>query len=90
MAKVKFTAALKRFFPSLAETSVEAGNVHDVIKALEKKYPGFSGYIVDDTGQLRQHVNVFVKDHLVKDRVKLSDPVSEEDEVLIFQALSGG
>jgi molybdopterin converting factor small subunit len=90
MAKVKFTSALKRFFPSLSETSVEASNIHEVIEALEKKHPGLSGYIVDDAGQLRQHVNVFVKDDLIKDRIMLSDKVEEEDEIHIFQALSGG
>lgn len=90
MAKVKFTSALKRFFPALSETSVNATNVHDVITALEKKHPGLSGYLVDDAGQLRQHVNVFVKDSLIQDRIKLSDIVADEDEILIFQALSGG
>ncbi len=90
MAKVKFTSALKRFFPALSETSVNATNVHDVIIALEKKHPGLSGYLVDDAGQLRQHVNVFVKDSLIQDRIKLSDIVADEDEILIFQALSGG
>jgi molybdopterin converting factor small subunit len=90
MVKVKFTSALRRFFPTLSETTVEASNIRDVIKALEKTYPGLSGYLVDDAGRLRQHVNVFVKDDLIKDRVQLSDPVKEDDEVLIFQALSGG
>jgi sulfur-carrier protein len=90
MAKVKFTSALKRFFPSLSEISVEANDVHEVIEALEKEHPGLSSYIVDDAGQLRQHVNVFVKDDLIKDRIRLSDKVEKEDEILIFQALSGG
>lgn len=90
MVNVKFTSALKRFFPTLAETSVEAKNVRDVINALEKSHPGLSSYLVDDAGRLRQHVNVFVMDDLIKDRIKLSDPVKENDEVLIFQALSGG
>jgi molybdopterin synthase sulfur carrier subunit len=90
MVKVKFTSALKRFFPTLSETLVEASNIHDVIKALDKTHPGLSGYIVDDAGRLRQHVNVFVQDDLIKDRIKLSDPVKDNDEVLIFQALSGG
>ncbi len=90
MVKVKFTSALKKFFPSLSETMVEASTIQDVIKALEKSHPGLSGYLVDDAGRLRQHVNVFVKDDLIKDRDRLSDPVKENDEVLIFQALSGG
>jgi len=90
MPKVKFTSALKRFFPSLSETVVEATTIHDVIRSIEKKYPGISNYLVDDAGRLRQHVNVFVQDELIRDREQLSDVVNEKDEVLIFQALSGG
>lgn len=90
MPKVKFTSALKRFFPTLEETVVEASSVHEVINVLEQKHPGLSTYLVDDTGKLRQHVNVFIKNELIRDRDKLSDAVQKNDEVLIFQALSGG
>lgn len=90
MPKVKFTSALKRFFPSLEEVDVEAGSVRDLIVELEKKHPGISSYLVDERGQLRQHVNVFVKDELIHDRETLSDSVKKNDVVLIFQALSGG
>ena len=90
MPKVKFTAALKRFFPSLQETVVEGTSVFEVVAALEQKHPGLSTYLVDDTGKLRQHVNVFIKNELIQDRDKLSDAVHENDEMFIFQALSGG
>jgi molybdopterin synthase sulfur carrier subunit len=90
MPKVKFTSALKRFFPSLQETVVEASSIQEVITVLEKKYPGLSTYLVDDTGKLRQHVNVFIRNELIRDRDKLSDVVQKNDEVFIFQALSGG
>ena len=90
MPKVKFTSALKRFFPTLTETDVEAATIKDVIQSIEKKYPGISTYLVDDTGRLRQHVNVFVQDELIRDREQLSDKVDARAEVLIFQALSGG
>ena len=90
MPKVKFTSALKRFFPTLTDTVVEANTIQGVIDSLEQKYPGLSSYLVDDSGQLRQHVNVFVQDELIMDRERLSDSVSDKDEILIFQALSGG
>jgi molybdopterin converting factor small subunit len=90
MPTVKFTSALKRFFPSLDEVNVEATTVHDVLVALEQKHPGLSSYLVDESGLLRQHVNVFVKDELIRDREKLTDTVQKNDVVLIFQALSGG
>lgn len=90
MAIVKFTSALKRFFPALSETAFDAENIRHVLYKLEEKYPGISSYIVDDAGQLRQHVNIFLRGELIKDRVNLSDEVMPNDEVLIFQALSGG
>jgi molybdopterin converting factor small subunit len=90
MAKVKFTSALKRFFPTLSVMEVHASNVHDVLVEVEKKFPGISGYLVDDAGCLRQHVNIFIKDELIKDRISLTDHLNDQDEVTIFQALSGG
>lgn len=90
MPNVKFTSALKRFFPTLSETSLEAENIRAVLAKLEEKYPGISTYIIDDAGQLRQHVNIFLRGELIKDRIHLSDEVKPNDEVLIFQALSGG
>jgi molybdopterin converting factor small subunit len=90
MPKVKFTSALKRFFPTLEEVEVDANTVFELLAELEQKHPGLSSYLVDETGHLRQHVNVFVKDELIRDREKLSDSVQKNDVVLIFQALSGG
>ncbi|HAA14440.1 MAG TPA: molybdenum cofactor biosynthesis protein MoaD, partial [Cytophagales bacterium] len=44
----------------------------------------------DDQGQLRKHVNVFVGNTLIADRIGLSDALTAQDEVYIMQALSGG
>jgi len=90
MAKVKLTSALKRFFPTLSELTVKASTIHDVLIALEEKYPGISGYLVEEDGRLRKHVNIFVKGELIRDRNELTDSLTDQDEVLIFQALSGG
>lgn len=90
MPKVKFTSALKRFFPTLEELVIDGNSIHELLVALEQKHPGLSSYLIDDSGKLREHVNVFIKNELIRDREKLSDAVQQHDEVLIFQALSGG
>ena len=90
MAKVKFTSALNRFFPNLKEMEVQGNTVNHIIAAINKEIPGLNTYLLDDDGSLRKHVNIFVKDELIQDRAKLSDAVHEKDEVLIYQALSGG
>ncbi len=90
MANVRFTSALKRFFPTLAEGHIDGNTVRETLSNIEKTYPGILNYLVEDNGQLRKHVNIFVRGELIKDRATLNDSVGAQDELLIFQALSGG
>ena len=91
MAHVKFTRHLVRYFPALGDNvKVNGRLVADIIIELDTQYPGLAAYIVDERGALRKHVNIFVGGHLIHDRTTLQDPVQEDDQVYIFQALSGG
>ena len=69
---------------------VEAANVKEVFSALETAYPNISDYLMDEHGALRHHINIFIAGKMMNDRDNLTDTIKEEDEVLIFQALSGG
>ena len=90
MVKVRFTTALNRFFPDLREMDVDAFTVNEVITKAEDLHPGIKSYLLEEDGSLRKHVNIFIDEELIGDRRGLTDPVSEGNEVLIFQALSGG
>jgi hypothetical protein len=90
MPYVKFTRHLQRFFPTLAEGEVPGATVREVVDELERRHPGFASYIVDETGRLRRHVNVFVGEESVRDRERLGDAVGPGDRIWILQALSGG
>jgi molybdopterin synthase sulfur carrier subunit len=91
MATVKFTRHLQRFFPDLREIEeVEGQTVAAIVAALDARYPGLAGYILDDQGALRRHVNIFLGKELIHDRQQLQDPVATHDQLYIFQALSGG
>ena len=90
MALVNFTSALKRFYPDLQPVIVEAETIVEVLAALEKRHAGLSDFLVDEHGTLRPHINIFIGDRLITDRENLDDRVGERDEILIFQALSGG
>jgi hypothetical protein len=90
MAHVAFTRHLQRFFPNLTEGEVPGTTVREVIDELERRHPGFASYIVDDTGRLRRHVNVFVGEEPIHDRERLGDALTPEAKVFILQALSGG
>ena len=90
MAIVKFTYALKRFFPKLTDTTAAGKTLRAVLEELEARYPGVTRYVLDDQGRLRQHVNIFIDGTMIKDRNALSDPFQENSEIYIMQALSGG
>ena len=90
MPHVTFTRHLQRFFPRLAEGEVPGATVREVIDELERRHPGLASYLVDETGRLRRHVNVFVGAEPIHDRERLGDGLAEGDKVFILQALSGG
>jgi hypothetical protein len=46
--------------------------------------------VLDDQGSLRRHVAVYVGGRPVVDRIGLDDPVGPEEEIYVFQALTGG
>lgn len=91
MAKVKFTRHLVRYFPTLDDTvEVNGRNITEILSSLDQQYPGLAAYIIDEQGTLRKHVNIFVAGNLIHDRKTLQDAVGDDDQVYIFQALSGG
>ena len=90
MAHVAFTRHLQRFFPSLTECEVPATTVREVIVELDRLHPGLASYLLDETGRLRRHVNIFVGEEPIYDRTTLTDPVTPDARVFILQALSGG
>lgn len=91
MAKVSFTKHLLRYFPGLEDgTEVPGGTVAEVVRNLDARYKGLAGYLLEDDGSLRQHVNIFLGDELIRDRGTLGDEVNEDSQIFILQALSGG
>jgi hypothetical protein len=90
MPKVQFTRHLLAHFPTLTEVEVEGATVRQVVVSLDERYPGLGGYLTDDQGSLRRHVNIFVNEELIRDRTRLSDAVRPKDRLFVMQALSGG
>ena len=91
MDQIRFTRHLSRYFPALAEREEVSGEtVAEIVAALDERHPGLAAYLVDERGSLRKHVNIFLGQELIHDRKQLSDAVGEDDQIFIFQALSGG
>lgn len=89
MALVHFTPNLRRHV-DCPSAVVEGTTVCEVLDRVFRDNPRLRGYVLDDQGEVRKHIGVFVDGELVKDRQRLSDPVSAGSEVHVMQALSGG
>ena len=89
MPVVSFTSALQRFLRA-PDTIVEGNTVGAALAAVFAEQPALRGYVLDDQGAVRRHVNVYVNGELVRDRVGLSDTVGTDDHIYVFQALTGG
>lgn len=90
MPRVQFTKHLVRFFPALRDGEFAGATLAEVLASIDRAHPGLAGYLVDDRGAIRKHVNVFLGDDLVRDRERVSDPLPPGRTISIFQALSGG
>jgi molybdopterin synthase sulfur carrier subunit len=73
-----------------AELSLAATSVRAVLAEIERRHPALHRSICDETGKMRQHVNLFVNTHHMRDRNGLETPLVPGDEVTILPAVSGG
>jgi sulfur-carrier protein len=89
MARVSFTPNLQTHVPC-PPTTCPGTTAREVLDGVFATNPRLRSYIVDEQGRLRRHVNVYINESTVRDRIALSDPVAPDDEIFVFQALSGG
>ena len=89
MARVTFTPHLQRFLDA-PPVDVSATTVAEALDAVFAANPRLRGYLLDERGQLRRHVTIFIGDAPIRDRTTLSDAIGAETEVFVLQALSGG
>jgi molybdopterin synthase sulfur carrier subunit len=73
-----------------ATVTVDASDLRSAIDQLDAKFPGFRGRLLDDDGQPRQFVNLFLNDEDVRLGRGLDAPVTSTDEIAIVPAVAGG
>lgn len=87
---VRVPTTLRTLTAGESEVAVEGGTLAEVIVALEALHPGFRERLLDDDGQLRRFVNVFVADDDVRFLDGLDTPVPAGETVSIIPAVAGG
>ncbi len=89
MTTLSFTPNLRRHVKTPI-SRVEGATVREVLEGYFQANPQVRSYMLDDQGILRKHVVIFLNKELIRDRTELSDPVGENDDIFVVQALSGG
>lgn len=89
MASVAFTDNLKRHV-ACPPGPGEGTTIWQVLDDYFSRNPAVRSYVLDEHGSLRKHMAVFVDGRMIRDRINLTDPVSNDAEVFVMQALSGG
>ena len=85
MALVRLRGQLKTMAGG-GEHPLEAATVVELMRALEAEQPPLAGWILDERGRIRRHINVFVNGEPGEQDTQ----VSADDRVDVLPALSGG
>lgn len=70
--------------------TVDAGDLRSAIEQLDARFPGFKRRLLDEDGQPRQFVNLFLNDEDVRLGQGLDAPLMDSDEIAIVPAVAGG
>jgi molybdopterin synthase sulfur carrier subunit len=70
--------------------SAEGATISELIDNLDKSYPGIKARIVDDAGNLRRFVNIYINGEDVRFLQDKETAVGANDEVSIVPAIAGG
>ncbi len=86
MAVVKLRGPLRKLAGDRPDHSVPGGTVGELLRELERAQPAVRGWILDERGLIRQHINVFVNGEYGRDET----PVGADDRIDVLPAISGG
>ncbi len=86
MASVKLRAPLKDLAGGNREVEIEGSSVGEILRELERLHPKITGWVLDEHGRVRRHVNIFVDG----DRVREDAAVPRDATLHVLPSISGG
>ncbi|MFT6617833.1 MAG: molybdopterin synthase sulfur carrier subunit [Limisphaerales bacterium] len=69
---------------------VEAETIGDAINELQTKYPGIQERLMDENGEVRRFVNIYLNEEDIRFLQNKETPIKDGDEVSIIPAIAGG
>ena len=87
---VRVPTILRPYTQGASEVSAEGATLTEVLDSLDASYPGIKGRVLDDSGELRRFVNVYVDDDDVRFADGLQTTIKDGGQVSIIPAVAGG
>ena len=69
---------------------VESATIGAAVEELEGKFPGIKERLVDEEGEIRRFVNVYVNEEDIRFLENQDTPLKDGDDVSIIPAIAGG
>lgn len=86
VATVCLHGPLRTLADGHAELRIEGATVVALLRELERRHPDMAGWILDERGRIRRHINVFVDG----ERGRESTTVPSGARVEVLPAITGG
>jgi molybdopterin synthase sulfur carrier subunit len=90
MATVRIPGSLREQVGGASVLEVEGATVEQVLQSLTAAHPGIKGRLLDEDGNVRRFVNVFVDDEDIRHHDGVHTPVGPDQRVSILPAVAGG
>ena len=88
--KVRIPTPLRKLTNNEEVVEVSAKSVGEAITELQSRYPGIQERLVDEKGEVRRFVNVYVNEEDIRFLKNQQTPLKDGDEVSIIPAIAGG
>ena len=90
MAQIRIPMPLRKLTNDVDVVSLDAPTLGAAVDGLEAKYPGIKDRIVDEAGEIRRFVNIYVNGEDVRFLDNITTKLNANDEVSIVPAVAGG
>ena len=87
---VTIPAALRQYTQDNSEISLNAVTVEQAVSRLDEMFPGLKAFILDEGGQVRRYVNIFVNKNEIRQGEGLNTKLKDGDRLQIIPAVAGG
>ena len=88
--KVRIPTPLRKLTNNEEVVEVNAATIGAVFVELQSRYPGIQERLMDENGEVRRFVNVYVNEEDIRFLQNQQTPLKDGDEVSIIPAIAGG